>query len=225
MKNKVFILLFVTCFILMFSACGNDDVSGTVSEISSDESAASSDSEAFSFGSTEGYVYENKFLGIGCELDSDWEISSQEEILEMCELTEDVLEDSDALSKALEETTVLYDFFATNTKNNQSINICLEKISLLSPYNSPDAYVESSIEPLKEAFTSAGYTDVAAAKDTTTFMGEEHNCIRLQATANDTTIYEKIVCFSRENYMVVLTVFGYDLEDISDTLSKFYKLD
>ena len=83
------LLATMLCAVMMISlvACSGspseEEVRGeqTSNEESQDESEVES-TEEFSLGETENLVYENKFIGIGCKLESDWYFYNDEEIME-----------------------------------------------------------------------------------------------------------------------------------------------
>ena len=50
-----------------------------------------SDDKDFLLGTVNGNVYENSFIGIGCELDKNWNFYNEEQILEVNDMTKDMV--------------------------------------------------------------------------------------------------------------------------------------
>ena len=95
MKKLIVIML---CLMMMTSliACSKSPSEGevrgeqTTNEKTQEESEAETSEKEFSLGETDGLVYENKFIGIGCTLEDNWSFYSDEEIMELNNYTADV---------------------------------------------------------------------------------------------------------------------------------------
>lgn len=182
------------------------------------------DETGFSLGTSSGGTYENKFIGIGCTLDENWSFYSDEQILQINQLTVDML-DEDVAAK-LENASLIYDMFAQNVSTGATININLENLGLLyGSLLSPSEYADLSMPQLAPALESMGFTDIQLEKTTCTFAGEERTAIRIVGQYNGYPLYEQLVCFKAGNYMAVVSVsiLGEDATD--EILGAFYALE
>ncbi|MGM9669404.1 MAG: hypothetical protein ACI3VZ_06575 [Faecousia sp.] len=215
--RKLLAMILVLAMILCVTACADkDDLRGQVSNNPTETD--------FSLGSTSGGTYENKFIGIGCTLDENWVYYTDEEILQLNQLTADALDEN--LAEELEDASSIYDMFAQNVDTGATINVNMENLGLLyGSLLSPSEYADHAMPKLTPALESMGFTDIQLEKTTCTFAGEERTAIRIVGQYNGYPLYEQLVCFKAGNYMAVISVsiLGEDATD--EILGAFYALE
>ena len=177
----------------------------------------------FGIGTQTGGVYENSFLGIGCALDDNWSIASEEELLELAGIVADGVSDEE-LADTLRNSNLVYDLYAMADDGLVSINVVMEKLSVLNgAILDEDSYAELSMDGLSDAMVSMGVYDAKITKEVISFAGKDRTAVRVSGNIEDTeaSIYETIVCIKQGSYMACVTLCSV-LEDITDTLASYF---
>ena len=222
------LLATMLCAVMMISlvACSGspseEEVRGeqTSNEESQDESEVES-TEEFSLGETENLVYENKFIGIGCKLESDWYFYNDEEIMELNNNTSD--EAGEDFEEIMKEADLIYDMYAICDDQLDNINVNLEKMSksVLDSLVIEDS-LEATIPMLEEAFTNMGYTNLQAGIDTIRIEGEELTCLYSSGEVNGLKMYQKIFPIKCDGYLANITITTYEEDTVDSLAESFY---
>lgn len=224
--KKIIALLLVLAFAFSLVSCGSDDdIRGTVSTAPGGETSevSSDDSAELSLGTSANNTYENKFLGIGCKLDSDWTFYTDDEILEMNNMTKDLV--GDEYAEVMESAQTLYDMYASTSDSMQTVNINIENLGLVyGTVLDEDAYIDAALESVKGVLESMGFENVTVKKTTVTFAGETRGAIAVAGEVSDVKFYEKLVCIKVGKYMACVTVASYIDDSTDEVLSAFYAL-
>lgn len=218
MLRKTGIALLLILTICMLSACGSDDIRGSVST-----NSANTASEAeLSLGVTTGQTYESKFIGIGCQLGENWTFYTDAQMKELNNLTADMV--GEEYKEALKNTSVIYDMYATDPSAGYTINVNLENLSLVHQLAlTEEAYVQAGLESIKGALESTGLTDVTCTAATFTLAGKEHHGVNISAMSpQGVPVYEAVVCLKTGGYMAIVTVFTSGENQTQALLSGFY---
>ena len=227
--KKIIALLLAALMMFMLVSCGDDtnvrgELGGNDATNSDAAASESTDSETdLELGSSSNNTYENKFLGIGCKLDSNWTFLSDAEIREANNLTQDLLDDE--LAEQLENASVIYDMQATKADSSANIVLNIEKIGSLSgALMSEEEYANSTLDGLKSGLESAGLSNIEASVTSVTFAGKEHAAIVVIGEAYGVKVYEKIVCFKKGKYVAAVAFASYNDDTTDEMLSYFYAL-
>ncbi|MBQ9846954.1 MAG: hypothetical protein IJO58_04005 [Clostridia bacterium] len=227
--KKIIALLLAALMMFMLVSCGDDtnvrgEIGGNDATNSDAAASESTDSETdLELGSSSNNTYENKFLGIGCKLDSNWTFLSDAEIREANNLTQDLLDDE--LAEQLENASVIYDMQATKADSSANIVLNIEKIGSLSgALMSEEEYANSTLDGLKSGLESAGLSNIEASVTSVTFAGKEHAAIVVIGEAYGVKVYEKIVCFKKGKYVAAVAFASYNDDTTDEMLSYFYAL-
>lgn len=238
--KKLLALILSILMLVSFAACGSsdsdddvrgdltDDTSSTNSTDSNDsdldvEDNNSSNSEEFSFGNATGKKYENEYLGIGCELDSEWTFYTDEQIAELNNITTSNLDEVTA--EAIENANVIYDMYAITAKQD-TINVNLEKMSGFgASVIDVDTYIDTALPQLKDAMAQMGVTVVKCEKTSLSFAGQTVGGIAMEISANGVSAYQKMACIKKGKYIAIIGVATYNTDNTDSLLSKFYSLD
>lgn len=169
-------------------------------------------------------TYENGFIGIGCKLDSDWEVFSTEQIAQLNGLAASQMTD-EALAKQLEDSGVLQPFYAQKEQGLATLNIAMENLGVL--YGSTmdeQQYAEQGVTQVKAALESLGLSNVKAEVGKLTFAGKEHVAIFVEGELQGLSFYETMVCIKIDRYIANVTAGSYSTNTTKDLLALFYSL-
>ncbi len=227
MKRIVALLLAVLMMFALVS-CGDDgNVRGELSVNNRNntvsDSAQSQEEAGLEMGSNSNNTYENKFLGIGCKLDSSWTFLSDAEIRQANNITQDMV--GDDLASQLESASIIYDMQATKSDSSANIILNIEKLTTLTgAIMSEEEYVEQSVNGIVQGLESAGLTNVKANKITVNFAGSSHAAIEVSGEVSGITVYEKVVCYKKGKYLAAVAFASYIEDTTDEMLSYFYAL-
>ena len=232
--KKILCTLLAILMLASLCACGsNDDTSNIRGEIIDGNTvpAATNPVETdppetestFSFGKTTGNTYQNEFLGISCTLPEDWAFYSDQQILEMNNLTGEFL-DEDA-AKLMANATIIYDMMASQQTDGSSININLEKLNALQLLSLDiKAVLEAQIDIIVPTYENMGYTDVQAVSEKVTVDGKEYDSLRISAKIQGIDFYSTAFSFLKGNYLANVTVSSL-AEDKTATYLSYFTID
>ncbi len=195
--------------------------SGYNYDFKTDGDDSSSSNSDFDLGNVDGNIYSNSFLGIMCEVDSDWHFYTERELAALNNMTFDNLEDSGytATQEALENGTIYIIMYTQNQENLDSLNITLQYLGFdITDYYSLEALIDNSLPNLQISLTAQGMKDVSATRTTTTFLGETVPCAEITGFINDTPIYEKQIYILVDDYIATITVGSISGEDTTQNL-------
>lgn len=214
--KKLTAMLLVLVMMLSLCACGEKNVSGTVSP---QEEQTEVD---FQLGVTTGGKYESTFLGIGCSLDDSWSFASQEELAQMIGATAEMF-DNEEYAEQMKNTDMFYDMAAAADDGLVNINIIIQNMGLLYGMAlSEEKYIEISQEGLEEQLSSAGFTLEGVEAGTVTFAGQERSGLHITCTYQGIAYYCQQVYIKQGNYMSVITLASFFEDDTDAMLDYFY---
>lgn len=169
-------------------------------------------------------TYENKFIGIGCQLDADWEVFDEAAIAELNGLMMDAMTD-EALAEQMENSGTFMPFYAQAEGGYVTLNITLENLGLLygSMLEEKD-YAELAVQQLPAALESLGLSDITTEVTTAVFAGGQHAAISLSGTMQDVEFHELMICMKVNRYIANITAASYFTDVTGDVLDLFYAL-
>lgn len=203
------------------------EVSGSVTGAEPSDLPASPEAsdDSYQMGSINGGTYTNEFIGIGCELDSNWSFYTDEQILELNGLVADSIKDEN-ISNMLKSNGIIYDMYASADGGYVTINIIFENLGVLyGTILDESSYIDTALGTFEAALTSAGYSELSYEKTTTQFAGSERNCISLVCKYGDLDVYEELICVKCGSYMAVITLASISANIIPDMEALFYSVD
>ncbi|MBQ8974608.1 MAG: hypothetical protein IJ072_02655, partial [Oscillospiraceae bacterium] len=170
MKKLVIAMTLVLA--LLLTACGSaSEKSGTVTATD----------ENLEIGQVVGGKYENKFFGIGCDLDENWTFYTEDQLAELSGFVSESLDNNTAKSK-LDSGSTVFDMYAYADEGLESVNIVMENLGVLyGNILDENAYVTASMDQLSKALEGQGYENVSCESTTVNFAGAEHAGIKLSA--------------------------------------------
>ncbi|MBE6770088.1 MAG: hypothetical protein E7548_04970 [Ruminococcaceae bacterium] len=220
--KKLFALLLALVMVLSLTACldnkseddlrGDQIVNGTSSTVSQPE---------FSLGSTSGLTYENKFIGIGCKLDSDWTFYTDEEIRELNNVTADLA--GEEFEDILKNSAVIYDMFASHSNETDNINVNLEKVNplTLAAIDLTENY-KQLMPTMKQGFENMGYKNIQMKTGTVTIDGKDFASMSTSGEIGEFKMYQTAFCLKCNGYIANITITAFDKDAVDTILDKFY---
>ncbi len=175
----------------------------------------------FNLGTISGSVYENDFIGIGCNLDSDWRYYSDAEIRQLNNITTDIL--GDEYKELMESADVVYDMYAINQNGIDSINVTMEKANslqiLLLDIN--ENYKKLAPEMI-ELYESMGYTNISYTIEDIYISGKSFPAMKIKTEINGVSAYFLSLSLKCNGYLAGVTVGTFYTDYIDDILLDFY---
>lgn len=220
------ILSLVLAIIMLVGLCSclrdneNDNVRGDIVTQTSSESENEPESEPeFSLGKTANNVYNNDFLGLSCTLSDEWTFYTDEEILQLNNLTAELVDEE--IAQSLENANIIYDMYAVQA-DGSNININLEKLNALQLISLDiKETLESQIDTIKTAFEGIGYTDINAKYQKVTVDGKEFDALVYDAKIQGIDFYGTVITFRKGNYLANITVSSLQTDKTNEIFSCF----
>lgn len=174
-----------------------------------------------SLGQVTGYTYENKFIGIGCELNNAWRFATEEEILERNNLVGEVM--GDQALEALKNAKVIFDMVADKKDRTGSITVNLTKASSLQLAKLDlETYYKSEISLMDSAFAQMGLANTSYEVKNTEVGGKEILCLWIKAEGNGIAMYEVVFAIKCDGYLANIAVGSVNEKELEEILSCFY---
>lgn len=176
-------------------------------------------------GKVSGQVYENEFIGIGCELSSEWTYLTKEEIAEINGIAYDMYDEEQ--QELIQDAEIVYDMQAMHFDGTTNINVNLEKVdSRQLKFLDLSSNLKKSAPTLEDTYESLGGTNYTYEVSSATIDGEEIPCLNTQVDLYGTTLYQCIMQIKCSGgYLAAVTVTASDAELVDEVLSCLYMLD
>lgn len=223
------LLTLITAALLLFSfaACTEDNpVANSSVAVVSSQATSKIEQKEFALGTITGNKYESEFLGLGAELGANWTVYTKEQIMELNNIIVDTMNDED-IKEILSNADVVYDLYAMNMQDGQSVNIVLEPVDKLTALvTTEEQYISNALSGniFESALEGMGYSNIQAEESTATFLSKERKSIRITAEINGVAFYEELVVIKQGNYFAVITVSSLLDDMTADLFSQFYSL-
>lgn len=217
---------------------GKEDISGTVNQEKPTEAetvpstGAETEPETepetvpeeeaeFELGVTSGGTYENAFIGIGCSLDESWTFFNEEQIQELNGVMLESTDD-EAIREQLEQMGNIYDMYALSADGMATLVVAMENLGVLyGAVMDEEAYIDATMVNLEDGLASYGYTDITLEKVTVDFAGQERLGIQIHSYLSGCEIFQKQVYIKVGNYMANICVTS-SIMDITDNLAALF---
>lgn len=225
--KKVIGLLLV--FMMIFAVCGcgasETDIRGEYTGSSADEMPETDIlSKEFSLGETSGKTYRNEFIGIGCDLSEDWSFYTDEQIKELNNISIDMM--GEDAKEIIENATIVYDMYATDSGGFNNINVNLEKVNpaQLLALDLAES-LEEQFPVIEESLSNMGYENLNHEISTIEIDGKAMVAMYLSGQINGVDSYQ--VCFQKKcnGYLANITLSTFFEDNLSQLASSFYWLD
>lgn len=175
----------------------------------------------FSLGDVEGLNYENKFIGIGCNLPSDWTFYTDEQIRELNNIATDYFDEE--YQEIIANAQLVYDMYAITGDQLKNINVNLEKVNptTLSMVDLADIY-EQNEAVFKQTFENMGYTNITFEHGTVMIEDQSFASFKTTAQINGIDAYQLLFSTKCNGYIANFAITTYAEDATDDVLSYFY---
>lgn len=234
--KKLLALLLALVMVLSLAACAEEEEESssrrrkqkeTTTEVTEDTAeleeteevteAETEPEELDPFGTVDGQVYENAYLGFGIELDPDWSIATQEEAAQMVGVGADVMGIDEQLAKG-----IYCDLYAL-TADNTSLNIMLQQENVNTRAFTDEEIMENTLEVTVSQFEGMGMTDIQTKIGEVEFAERDCAVVALMGSMGDVTLYMGQVMWREGDYIAIITVSARDSDNL-DVMDTFYSL-
>ena len=224
--KKITSLLIAALLLVSFAACDDsgEDVRGSVSggnTVATTAAVAESNGGTLELGSTNGAVYENKFIGIGCELDSDWTFYSDEQIEQLNKESSQYI--SDDYAEIIENASLVYDMYAVSANGTDTINVNLEKVdsAQLATLDIEENYKTLSSD-LISVYEGMGYTDISYEIEDVSIGGKSFPAMKISTKFSGIDAYFLTLNIKCDGYLACMTIGTFYTDNINTLLESFY---
>ena len=180
-------------------------------------------------GTVNGNVYENEYVGFGCEFPENWTLAPAEVLQELPDAVADILADTD-LDTSIPQ---IMDLYAQDPEQGTSVNVlytempATERLAYL--LLNDDQIIDSVLEQkdlLVDSYAQAGMETQSIEKDSASFLGQDRVVIRTTCRANglDICIIQVFDYHLGGKYAVTTTFSGLSPEAVENTMAMFYTL-
>ena len=184
-------------------------------------SAPQNDDEEFSTGAVNGLTYRNKFIGLGCNLDSGWTFYSDAQIKQLNNIAADMA--GEEYKEALKNATVIYDMYAVSSNQQDNINVNLEKVNPVQLAALDIAENFNTLLPLlKSSLENMGCQNITHENTTVKIGGKSFNCLKLTSDINGMKMYQTLIAKKCDGYLANITITAFDEATINNLISKFF---
>lgn len=208
------ILSAVLAVLMVFAVagCGGDEVKGSVKN--------EEENTIFRSGKTDGKVYTNDFLKMGCELPSGWTFYTGEQI---AELNKGVAENADGqFADDLNKVNIIYDMSAYSNDGAAVIGVTFEvmtekKIKELDLKEYCQNTVDAFLETCEKQNLKAEGKVITAKID-----GKKLNGINVSAKMSVQSVYTKSVFIKKGKYVACISANAKSQDTVDNLLKEFY---
>ncbi len=229
--KKLFVLLLALVVVMTFAACGSqenirgeqrvegssstEDVSGSESEdkVNSDEK--------FSFGDVKGLTYENKFIGLGCTLGSEWTFYTDEQIKELNNIALDAA--GEEIEESIKNSDIIYDMYVERNGGIDNINVNLEKANpaQLALIDLEDYYLNAA-STLVSSYENMGFTNITYKTGSVNIGGKAFECLNVVSEIQGIKMYQSVITIKCSGYLANVTFTTTGEDAIAELANMFY---
>jgi hypothetical protein len=177
----------------------------------------------FTLGTVNGSVYENTFIGIGCDLGSEWTYYSDEQIREQNNAAADLA--GEDYKQMMLNSTIVYDMFAVHSNQVNTIVVNLEKVSSvqLAALNYK-SYFEEAVPGLKQSLGNMGFVNITHSIGSVKIGSTDFTCLDVVSELGSFKMYQTLIAIKCNGYIACLTFSGDSAESVASAIACFYMI-
>ncbi len=235
--KKIAAWLLAALLLFTFAACGSaaeepdktESPSAAEDDVNSEETGEEPETESvekakeFSLGTVSGQVWENEYLGLGCEFPDSWFFSSEKEIAELNGMTLEYIPED--FAEQMENADIVYDMLARSQAGMANVNVNFQKLTALQilTFDVRDT-IEGTLGVVKEAYENMGYTNVSASLEEVQIDGKALDCMYLHADMGDSEIYVKAFMVLCDRHVANVTIAASSEAELQQLADSYYWL-
>ena len=191
-----------------------DDITALIESEEPQDNAQNSLTEVsdFSIGRMEGRTYINDYFDFYCALDNNWDIASEEELMDAyynlhaswqqsSEGIETISWDDMSIKTALDKSPLDIQVMTANGMS-RTLTVMIRKTGL-SSQEDYDKYLEDYVQSLTSQYTAMS-GDAEVMVDTIMFKGQEETCINGTIPTGDQIIYQTVMFIHKDGYCATI---------------------
>ena len=177
----------------------------------------------FALGTVNGSVYENTFIGIGCDLGVEWTYYSDEQIREQNNAAANLA--GEEYKQMMLNSTIVYDMFAVHSNQVNTIVVNLEKLSAiqLAALNYK-TYFEDAVPSIKQSLGNMGFVNITHSIGSVKIGSTDFTSLEVISELGELRMYQTIVAIKCNGYLACITFSGNSAESIASALECFYMI-
>lgn len=181
------------------SSADNSEDSNVTSDEASSEDVTSDDvtseapaEDSFDFGKVNADVYVNDFIGIRYTLDEGWFFYNDEQIRALNNLTQELV--GDEWAEFLENSSVIYDMYATEETQLNNVIINLEKVNPIQlTLLDLKENLKNTTPSVKDGLAAVGYSNIQAEVTKVEIDGKTLDALRITADFQGIKMYQLMI--------------------------------
>ena len=175
----------------------------------------------FTLGAVNGSVYENPFIGIGCDLGEEWTYYSDEQIREQNNAAANLA--GDEYKQMMLNATIVYDMFAVHTNQINTIVVNLERLSSIQlAALDYESYFEDAVPAIKGSLGNMGFVNITHSIGSVRIGSTDLPCLDVVSEIGEFKMYQTIVAIKCNGYLACVTFSGDSSDAIASALECFY---
>lgn len=211
MKRIIVLLMFV-----LLTACTTASRPNVVDN-SADDVVQEEVKEEFSIGETVDYTYINDYFDFRIDLDSDWYIASESELLEIQAASIETL-DNEQVKSTFEEGQAAFVFFAQKIETNENIQVAVEGLPLANL--KAEQILKSSIDGIKDTFAELGCEVESIEIIDINLDGKTEKALFSKINIEGRNVIQKQIGIVKDKYYSTITVAAFDEESADEMISR-----
>lgn len=205
--------------VLIMSLCSCSFVNMSSKEPSNDTGTKQETKKTAEYerGSWEGDTYTNKFIGISFKKPENWEIATEDEILNMMNLGKELLTDKQKLMAEMSMQKTIYDTVISLPEKGSSIMVAAENLSMTLGGSAitEEKYINILKEELKKVDTlSYKFGDSREV----TIADKKYKTLEAEIEGAD--LKQTYYCYKMDKYLITFIVTYSD--DTNETINNFF---
>lgn len=176
----------------------------------------------FKFGAISNNTYENKFLGIGCTLGSDWIVLSEEEIKEYNGISPNLT--AEEIDNYILNSFLIIDMVATKDSEQSSVMMLTMSDLGTGSFAELDMneYVNTVVNTTRETLSQSGYENVIVVRQDISADGKTFYATKSSGTLEGITTYQTSVFIKDGYYLSLFNISATSQEEFDDILNSIY---
>ena len=203
------------------SEAASEEASEGNTEAASDLPAAAEGSYEYVMGKVDGDAYVNELFNLKYTLPSGQQFYGDTELASLNGSSKTMQDLYDGIENAQGQAIVMC---SSNQTTGDSCNLVVQKSAFNYDEYDMGEQLATYKDQIANSLTSSGYQNVTAEVSTLTVFGKEEPCLDFSADYLGYTIYERCVCRSAGNYLMVITVASTDKGNFQAMLDSFSAL-
>lgn len=178
----------------------------------------------FTVGTVEGSVYENPFIGIGCNLGDEWTYFTNEQIMQQNNVAAELA--GEEYKQMMANATVFADMFASHSDQVSTVGVNIEKIDKVElAVLNIKSYLESAVPSIEQSLGNMGFVNITHSIGSVKLGDTDMTCLNVVSSLGEFKMYQTIVAIKCNGYLACITCSGDSTESIDSALSNFYWLE